>query len=265
MTQNEMNILVPQKLHQIEEQFGVKVLLAVESGSRAWGFASPDSDFDVRFIYKRAMNQYLKLNASRDVIEIPVDDTWDVCGWDLDKTLRLLHKSNPTLFEWLQSPICYCKTEFAERISPLMQECFSVKHMLYHYLNTARHTIKDHLQGEMVRPKKYFYALRPVLACFWVLQHQTAPPVLFDSLVAATLPDTIQSPLNYLLDIKMHAPEKTWISPVAEIDVFLSESITYLEAVMKDQPKDEIKSWDAVNRFFLSEISGVYESSHTIP
>ena len=109
MTQQEMNIFVPEKLREIENEYNVKVLLAVESGSRAWGFASPDSDFDVRFIYKRPRNEYLKLDQPRDVIEIPIDDIWDVNGWDLDKTLRLLYKSNPTLYEWINSPICYCR------------------------------------------------------------------------------------------------------------------------------------------------------------
>lgn len=105
MTQDEMNLLVPEKLKEIEKEYNVTVLWAVESGSRAWGFASPDSDFDVRFIYKRNASDYLKLNPDRDVIELPIDDTWDVSGWDLDKTLKLLQKSNPTLYEWLQSPI----------------------------------------------------------------------------------------------------------------------------------------------------------------
>lgn len=98
-TQAEMMALVPQKLKEIEEIYGVEVLWAVESGSRAWGFASPDSDFDVRFIYKRKAQDYLKLTPDRDVIELPIDETWDVSGWDLDKTLKLLAKSNPTLFE----------------------------------------------------------------------------------------------------------------------------------------------------------------------
>ena len=173
MTQQEMNILVPEKLREIEEKENVKVLLAVESGSRAWGFASPDSDFDVRFIYKRPKEKYLQLNEFRDVIELPVDDTWDVNGWDLDKTLKLLFKSNPTLFEWINSPICYCRTDFCDRIAPLIQEYFSVKNSLYHYLNTARRTIKTFLQGETVRPKKYFYAIRPILACLWVLENKT--------------------------------------------------------------------------------------------
>lgn len=147
MTQEEMNLLVPQKLDALEKQHDVRVLLAVESGSRAWGFASPDSDFDVRFIYVHRPAFYLRLENRRDVIEEPVDDTWDVSGWDLDKTLRLLFKSNPTLCEWLRSPIVYRETGFSQRIEPLTEEYFSVKSALYHYLNTARHTIRGYLQG----------------------------------------------------------------------------------------------------------------------
>ena len=111
-TQEEMNVLVPEKLAEIERDYGVRVLWAIESGSRAWGFESPDSDFDVRFIYKHKQDFYLRLNEQRDVIELPIDDTWDVSGWDLDKTLKLLYKSNPTLFEWLQSPICLSTNGF---------------------------------------------------------------------------------------------------------------------------------------------------------
>ena len=146
MTQEEMNRLVPQKLEELEKRHEIRVLLAVESGSRAWGFASPDSDFDVRFIYVHRPEFYLQLQGCRDVIEEPVDDIWDVSGWDLDKTLRLLQKSNPTLFEWLNSPIVYRETGFSQRFQPLLGEYFSVKSELYHYLNTARHHIKEYLQ-----------------------------------------------------------------------------------------------------------------------
>ena len=253
MTQQEMNILVPEKLREIENEYNVKVLLAVESGSRAWGFASPDSDFDVRFIYKRPRNEYLKLNKCRDVIELPVDDTWDVNGWDLDKTLRLLFKSNPTLFEWLNSPICYCKTDFTAKIAPVMKEYFSVKNTLYHYLNTARSNMKIFLSGETVRPKKYFYALRPILACLWVLETKAPPPVLFDELTAAVLPDRLRPSLDYLLDIKVNTPEKAEIKPIKDIDDFLRENIEKLDEIMQGMPKEEHRSWDMLNEFFITE------------
>ncbi|EID26118.1 nucleotidyltransferase domain protein [Streptococcus oralis SK1074] len=126
-TQEEVNVLVPEKLAEIERDYDVTVLWAIESGSRAWGFESPDSDFDVRFIYRQKQDFYLRLNDQRDVIELPIDDTWDVSGWDLDKTLKLLYKSNPTLFEWLQSPIVYQQTDFIERLRPLANQYFSEK------------------------------------------------------------------------------------------------------------------------------------------
>ena len=104
-----MEKLIVSKLHEIEQMEKVRILLAVESGSRAWGFASPDSDYDVRFIYIRDKEDYLRLNTMRDVIELPVDEVLDINGWDLQKTLRLLYKSNSTLFEWFSSPIVYIR------------------------------------------------------------------------------------------------------------------------------------------------------------
>ena len=251
MTQQEMNILVPKKLQEIEKEYNVTILLAVESGSRAWGFAS----LDVRFIYKRPKNEYLKLNTDRDVIELPVDDTWDVNGWDLDKTLKLLFKSNPTLFEWINSPLCYYKTDFTDKIKPVLNEYFSVKNTVYHYLNTARNNMKIYLSGEKIHPKKYFYALRPVLACLWVLEHQTPPPVLFSELTKTMLPDNLLPSLDYLLDIKMNNPEKTEIAPVRDIDEFLRQHIEEIDKVMESLQRREYKSWDLLNEFFINEIA----------
>lgn len=255
MTQQEMNILVPKKLQEIEKEYNVTILLAVESGSRAWGFASPDSDFDVRFIYKRPKNEYLKLNTNRDVIELPVDDTWDVNGWDLDKTLKLLFKSNPTLFEWINSPLCYYKTDFTDKIKPVLNEYFSVKNTVYHYLNTARNNMKIYLSGEKIHPKKYFYALRPVLACLWVLEHQTPPPVLFSELTKTMLPDNLLPSLDYLLDIKMNNHEKAEIAPIKDIDEFLRQHIEEIDKAMESLQRREYKSWDLLNEFFINEIA----------
>lgn len=99
-----MEKMIVSRLREIEEKEKVHILLAVESGSRAWGFASPDSDYDVRFIYIRPKEDYLRLESIRDVIELPINDVLDINGWDLQKTLRLLYKSNPTLFEWFSFP-----------------------------------------------------------------------------------------------------------------------------------------------------------------
>ncbi len=95
-------------LATVASEHGVRILLAVESGSRAWGFGSPDSDYDVRFIYLHPRAWYVRLEEGRDVIERPLDaQLVDLAGWDLRKALRLLLKSNPPLYEWLVSPITY--------------------------------------------------------------------------------------------------------------------------------------------------------------
>ena len=255
LTQEEMNILVPEKLREIERDYHVEVLWAVESGSRAWGFASPDSDFDVRFLYKRPQEEYLKLNPPRDVIELPVDDTWDVSGWDLDKALKLLYKANPTLYEWMGSPICYWRTEFAQRIRPLMDDYFSGERMLYHYLNTAITNKKTYLLGETIQPKKLMYAIRPILACWWVMEKGSAPPVLFSDLVDAQLPGELRPSLDRLLDLKKNGPEKMEIPHMEDMEDFVNESIHRFQEYLSRKPKEEPKSWDRLNQFFIEETS----------
>ena len=132
-----MKDLIVSELKKIEAEYNVRILLAVESGSRAWGFASPDSDYDVRFIYVRPKEDYLRLEEVRDVIELPINDELDINGWDLQKALRLLYKSNPTLFEWFSSPIVYMETAFADRFRSIMTEYFSSKKSLYHYISIS--------------------------------------------------------------------------------------------------------------------------------
>lgn len=119
-----MRKIIIEKLQQIEKQENVRILHAVESGSRAWGFESPDSDFDVRFIYVRPRDYYLKLEQTRDVLEFPINDLLDVNGWDLQKALRLLHRSNPSVFEWFKSPIVYRETAFSQEFIPLWKTIF---------------------------------------------------------------------------------------------------------------------------------------------
>ncbi|MBR6224730.1 MAG: nucleotidyltransferase domain-containing protein, partial [Firmicutes bacterium] len=152
---------IGEKLKEIEEKENVKILHCVESGSRAWGFASPDSDYDVRFIYVHQADWYLKLEKTRDVIEWQLDDVLDINGWDLKKTLTLLHSSNPTIFEWNQSPIVYKTTSEWKVVSDIINNYFVQKSGLHHYLSTAKGNYREYLKGDIVRVKKYFYVLRP--------------------------------------------------------------------------------------------------------
>ncbi len=170
-----MRNTVISKLKEIEERENVKILHCIESGSRAWGFASPDSDYDVRFIYVHPKEFYLRLDKTRDVIEWQLDDTLDINGWDIQKALTLLHNSNPTLFEWNSSPIIYKTTDEWQKIAAVINRYFVAKSGLYHYLSTAKSNYREYLKGETVRLKKYFYVLRPLLACKWILAEGPPP------------------------------------------------------------------------------------------
>ena len=123
----EIRESILQKLTEIEQREAVTILHAVESGSRSWGFASPDSDYDVRFVYVRRESDYLRLEKQRDVIEWELNDVYDLSGWDLTKTLRLLHSSNPTLHEWCNSPVIYRTTDFFDRVKETARAYFSVR------------------------------------------------------------------------------------------------------------------------------------------
>ena len=116
----DMKETILSELEKIEEQYGVRVLHAVESGSRAWGFASPDSDYDVRFVYVRPAADYLRLDEPRDVIEWKTDEVLDINGWDLKKALLAFAKGNPNIMEWANSPIIYRKAPEWDGIRELL-------------------------------------------------------------------------------------------------------------------------------------------------
>jgi predicted nucleotidyltransferase len=187
----------------------VKVLFACESGSRGWGFASPDSDYDVRFIYVNRMSWYLTVEPGRDVVEQPISGDLDVNGWDLRKTLQLLRQSNPTLLEWLRSPIVYRdEADTMARLRSLAEEGFSAVRGYHHYVSMAKKNFREHLRGEEVRYKKYLYVLRPLLAARWIRDGRGVPPMRFAALAEATLDDrALLDEINRLLEVKMRAGE----------------------------------------------------------
>jgi len=248
-----MEKLIKEKLREIEKQENIRILLAVESGSRAWGFASPDSDYDVRFIYVRQKEDYLKLEAVRDVIELPID-MLDINGWDLQKTLRLLYKSNPTLFEWFSSPIIYMETEFANQFRNTMANYFSSKRSLYHYISMAEGNYREYLKRDMVRAKKYFYVLRPVLACRWIMEKGTPPPMLFSELMDAQLPEKLHDDVNRLLELKMNSPEIREIPRVDKINEYLDSSIEEIKNILQSIEETKYPDWRELNNLFLREL-----------
>ena len=246
--------VIPAKLKEIEARENIRVIHCVESGSRAWGFASPDSDYDVRFIYVRPLEYYLRLDKTRDVIEWQLDDTLDINGWDLQKALRLLHSSNPTLFEWNNSPIVYKTTPEWAEISAIIGHFFQKKAGLYHYLSTAKKNYREYLKGDMVKLKKYFYVLRPILACRWILEKQTPPPMLFSILADACLDEALVPAVSDLLRLKMETPEIGLGPRIDVINDYLDASIEEVDQLIQAIPGDEKVTWDELNRLFLQTV-----------
>jgi len=243
------------KLNEIEEKERVRIILAVESGSRAWGFASPDSDYDVRFIYVRRPEDYIRLVQERDVIEWQLDEVYDIDGWDLQKALRLLHDSNPTLHEWCNSPIVYKENELAESLRSITEKCFLPKKALFHYLSMAEHTCRDYLTGEEVRLKKYFYALRPILAAKWVVDQQTAPPMLFEELVAAELEPEMKPIADELLAVKRETSELGAGPHIPELDAYIKEQCEEIQqAAMRAE--NQKNDWGELEEYFCKVVFG---------
>lgn len=240
------------KLAEIERQENVKVLFCVESGSRAWGFPSPDSDYDARFVYVRPKEDYLKLEGVRDVIEWQLDDVYDVSGWDLQKLLRLLHKSNPTIFEWAASPIVYWNTEEWKTAAEVIGEYFRPKPCLHHYMNMARSNHTAYLRGkDVVRIKKYFYILRPLMACLWIMDKGTPPPMEFDALCEAELDETVRPVVDELLARKKITSELGEQPPIPELNAWIDDKFEKVESYLKEADDSHRADWTKLNETFL--------------
>ncbi len=245
-----MQDVIKEKLREIEQTENVRILHAVESGSRAWGFPSMDSDYDVRFIYVRPLEYYLKLETTRDVIELPINDVLDINGWDLKKAMQLLYRTNPTLLDWLASPVVYRETCFADMFRPFLYRYFSSRKAVCHYLRMAERNYRIYLEGETARVKKYFYVLRPVLACLWILQKLTPPPMSFSELMASQLEPEIRPLVDKLIDLKMNSPEIQDIPREGAIHEYLNRCIAEIKEKQEHVELTEHTGWEPLNELF---------------
>lgn len=226
------------KLAAVEAQEGVRVLYACESGSRGWGFASPDSDYDVRFIFVRPLRDYLRITPVRDVIEEVPGPVFDVNGWDLRKALQLLAKGNATLVEWLSSPVVYREdAAFIARLRAAAAAVHRPVRSFHHYAAMGRGNFREYLQGEQVRAKKYLYVLRPLLAAKWVLERPEAPPMAFEALVDAMVPDAaVRCEIAELLVQKRRSGEQEWLPARPVLNAFIAALV---EGMAQASPRDE--------------------------
>ncbi len=248
-----------ERLTAIEREHDVRILFACESGSRAWGFASPDSDYDVRFLFVQRSSRYLSVQEPRDGLEFSVEGLLDLSGWDVRKALRLLRKSNAALFEWLQSTIVYREDAVAMAgIRALVASAHSPVASLAHYLGLARGTWTREFTGSEVSLKKYFYVLRPLLAARWSeTQPVPAPIALVGLLEQAALADDVRAAITDLLRRKSDAEEKARVVRVPVLDAFVAAELARLAAIrFPPAPAPDPAPFDACLRGLVHGATG---------
>lgn len=238
----EMQVVINKRLQEIAKEENILILFAVESGSRAWGFHSPDSDYDVRFVYARPIEWHLALEKKRDVIERPIDAELDLSGWELRKALELALTSNAVIAEWLQSPIVYQSVDGAmQEIASFAEKVLDRKSVSWHYLALMQRQEKR-LRDDLgrIRLKRYFYMLRPTLALRWMrLNDQAMPPMAMQELIGGcqlSLAET--DALAGLTHLKQNARESKYIDRVDPLlDMLISRERNYTEDWLKCAPR----------------------------
>lgn len=245
---------IQSELSRIAEENNIRILYACESGSRGWGFASPDSDYDVRFIFLHPTSWYLSVLPQDDGMDLFIDKELDINGWDIRKVLRLLIKSNATPFEWLQSPIVYQTNEdFKASLWSLAQHFFQPRSTIHHYLGLAKNAFRKGLVNDSeINIKKYFYVLRPLLAAMWIADRKTAPPMTFSDLVTVLEPyPDIEKIITDLWEQKLQLKESDNIKLLPELNDFVQKQIVNCYSIA-DRTDDVAIKADMLDAFFRS-------------
>jgi predicted nucleotidyltransferase len=239
--------LIRTRLEEIETQFKVRIIYACESGSRAWGFPSRDSDYDVRILYIHPVEWYLSIDDHKDVIELPIEGQLDINGWEIRKALRLFRKSNPPLYEWLGSPLVYLEPfSNAERLRVLSKTYYSPVACINHYFHMAQGNYRDYLKGDRIWRKKYFYVLRPLFAINWIEKGYGVAPTAFGDLVERLVTEPpLRAEINELIDLKQSGDELDYGPRMPAISEFVETELARLESVRplysaKTAPSDDL-------------------------
>jgi uncharacterized protein len=250
-----MRKTILRELDKIERENDVRIIMASESGSRAWGFPSQDSDYDVRFIYAHPRDWYLSISKRREVIELPISGDLDINGWDLRKALELMRKSNAPLMEWLISPIQYrVWSPWYKRLLFLSTQAFLPETACCHYLSMARKKMEAIEAEERVRAKTYMYAIRATLCCQWIIDRGTQPPMEISRLLAEVVEDDdFAAHVQDLIQQKQSRSERFEIEHAVTIDAYLRYALTDVESsIPKNPPKQNAEIFDRAFRAILS-------------
>lgn len=250
---------VMRRLDAIAAAHDVRILLAVESGSRAWGFHSPDSDYDARFLYVRGEDAYLSLEPPRDVIETPIEGLFDVNGWDLAKALKLMMRGNSVIHEWLVSPHVYrAAPRFVAALTPIAQEWRSAYADIHHYHGLLASQWARHIDGRgAVNLKKYFYVVRPALALQWLREKGDAPPMDLRNLLAGVSPPrAAAAALEELRVAKRNASEVGEGARIAALDAYIEAEAAWAMSAKPRAPDADPDLVARTNDLFRAAVRG---------
>lgn len=221
-------------LDKISKEQDIKILFACESGSRAWGFPSSDSDYDVRFVYYSPLKSYLSIDEVQDTVTIPIADELDVVGWDIKKFLKHIRKSTGSVFEWLHSPIFYrSEINSLNELREISKEYFSKRTMMHHYLGISKNAYKSLNDGQ-IGIKKLLYVLRPLLAALWICEKQTIPPVDFNDLLPLINDKPVVNKINELLKQKSNSAERFTVELDSNIKNYIDTIFNYCDRKVAD-------------------------------
>jgi hypothetical protein len=253
-----MKTSILNKLEDIEKDHHIKILFACESGSRGWQFPSPDSDYDVRFIYVRPYKYYLSVLNRKYDCNFPINNELDIYGWDIRKVLQLIGKSNTTPFEWLQSPIVYRhQPGFKDELWTLCQQYFGQRSNIHHYLGIANGALESMQQGDEIGIKKLFYVLRPMLAAKWCLEKNTIAPMTMGPLLELLPPD-LQKEVGGLIALKAETAEGSLIKISPRLKTYITKQLFGIDLHSKELERDYF-TVDALDDFFIKTI-GQYDN-----
>ena len=244
--------IMESRLKDIEESSSANILFACESGSRAWGFDSPDSDYDVRFIYTKPLAWYLSISEKKDTIDI-MDGDFDAVGWELKKQLKLMIKSNIPALEHLFSPIIYKGNALIiNEMRAIGLECFSPIKSMFHYLSMSK-KYEEKLHKEELKLKDLFYALRTSFAGKWILENNSLPPVIFEKMLYLVDED-LENEIRNLMRIKSEKGEGYLHPKNARVVHLVSEMIAENNKFAKTLPSGKPNT-ERVNNFLFKIIT----------
>ena len=242
-----------QALRELEQQHECRFIFAAESGSRAWGFASPDSDYDVRALYVKPQEWYLSIEEpQKDTIEAMLPGELDISAWELRKALRLLHGCNLPLNEWLTSPVQYYDDGgFLAAIRACIPHCFNPAKAAHHYLALSAKSLETMDKSGSITIKKLFYVLRGLLAARWSSRFATMPPVKFTKLLVPELvPEDILAIITDLQGQKKEAKEKDTVVVQKSLLDFITKTREECLKEAQRMPRREPSSTEPLNDLF---------------